>query len=87
MPDRRQFLTSLGGAAIGSALAFRPAPSGSGKPRTDPPNVFFLSIDDINDWIEHFQPGENTIAVAVLNRTVSSADLSFAAQIGTVPPV
>ena len=51
MPDRRQFLTSLGGAAIGSALAFRPAPSGSGKPRTDPPNVFFLSIDDINDWI------------------------------------
>ena len=42
---------------------------------------------DINDWIERLRPGENTIGVVVLNRTISSADLSFAPQIGTVPPV
>lgn len=54
MPDRRQFLSSLGGTVLGSALALRPSRADAAglRPSTDrPPNVLFLSIDDINDWI------------------------------------
>ena len=41
----------------------------------------------VDDWIERLRPGENHLAAALLNRTVSSADLSFMLEIGTVPPV
>lgn len=51
MPDRRQFLSSLGGTVLGSALGLRPD-AGASRPRSGVrPNVLFVSVDDINDWI------------------------------------
>ena len=41
----------------------------------------------VSDWAEHFRIGRNVIGAAVLNRTVSSADMSFAPELGVVPPV
>ncbi|WP_420454538.1 sulfatase-like hydrolase/transferase [Rubrivirga sp.] len=51
MPDRRQFLTSLGGTVLGSALGLAPSSADAAPHRGAPPNVLFFSIDDINDWI------------------------------------
>ena len=52
MPDRRRFLSSLGGTVLGSALGLRSA-AAEARPRTPGvrPNVLFVSVDDINDWI------------------------------------
>ncbi len=38
------------------------------------------------DWVEHLQPQNNLLAVAVLNRTHSSNDMSFLPEIGTIDP-
>lgn len=38
------------------------------------------------DWVEHLQPQGNVLAVAVLNRTHSSNDMSFLPEIGTIGP-
>ncbi len=46
--DRRQFLR-LG--ALGAASAILPTCSAMGQNQQDKPNVLFIAIDDLNDWI------------------------------------
>ncbi|MCZ6796033.1 MAG: lamin tail domain-containing protein, partial [Planctomycetota bacterium] len=42
---------------------------------------------DLSSRLELLQPGDNLIAVALLNRSPTSTDLSFIPELGTVPPV
>ncbi len=49
---RRRFLQTLGGAAVGASLASAVPGRGQGSGSQRPPNVLFVSIDDLNDWIE-----------------------------------
>ncbi len=46
--DRRRFLSALGSGTLASALLAR---SVTAKPTISRPNILFIAIDDLNDWV------------------------------------
>ncbi|HEX71730.1 MAG TPA: twin-arginine translocation signal domain-containing protein, partial [Candidatus Hydrogenedentes bacterium] len=45
---RRNFLKNVGAGALGAALL---SGAGASPPPQDKPNVLFIAIDDLNDWV------------------------------------